>query len=119
MRQLEEVVQQRKVADEARYDEQSRRRLLRTLEKKLNTSFIGALSKFETFFGPLWGHRKDESELTPEQKKWREIWSLCRTEILNNGNNQLRAIQSEVVQYTVTWNKHNLVLPVVPESLED
>lgn len=111
--QLRDVVRQREGEDEARhhrYEEQSKRRLLRIVEKKLNTAFIGAISKFETYFGHMWGHRKDESELTPEQRKFRDLWSNCRTDILTNGNNQIRAVQAELVQYTMVWDGFTVTL---------
>lgn len=117
--QLHQVVRQREKEEEERgrrYDEQSRKRLLRILEKKLTTAFIGAISKFETYFGPLWGHGKDEGDLTRAEAEWREIWNVCRTAVLNNGNNQLRAVQSELVQYTATWNRYETNLPVLPPT---
>jgi hypothetical protein len=115
--QLYQVVQQRKQEEDERgrrYDEQSRKRLLRILEKKMTTCFIGAISKFETYFGVLWGHGKDEADLTAAELEWRDIWNVARTAVLNNGNNQLRAVQSELVQYTMTWNRYETNLPVLP-----
>lgn len=108
-------------AAKKRYNESSQKRLLRILEKKLQTSFIGALSQFEQFFGHLWGHRRDESELTPEQLEMRDKWNQARTFILNNGNNQIRAIQSELSQYTVSWNRfhYDMTLPVPPSKDQD
>jgi hypothetical protein len=99
-------------AEEAakRYNESSRQRLLKIMEKKFQTSFIGSLSQYEQFFGHLWGHRADESTLTPEQLEMRHRWNEVRTNILNNGNNQIRAMQNEVSQYTITWNRYQMNL---------
>lgn len=114
---LHRVVQNRKVTEEVvseqRYLEASRKRLLRIIQKKITTSFIGALAKMESFVGTtLWGHGKDECECTPDQLAWRDIWEECRTEILNNGNNQLRAVETEFEQYTIKWNRYQTVIPV-------
>lgn len=110
--QMLEVVGARKKEEVSRaekYAESSRKRLLTILKKKLQTSFIGPLSQFENYFGELWGHGKDPSERTPEEQKWFETWEMVRTEVLNNGNNQLRAVQSELLQYTMVWDGHKAV----------
>jgi hypothetical protein len=121
---LRRVTQQRKVNEELgsqqRYQEASRRRLARILKKKITTSFIGALARFETFFGPdIWGHGKPEEDCTPEQLAWREVWEQCRTEVLNNGNNQLRAVENEIVQYCVNWNRYQTTLSVKDSEEKD
>ncbi len=91
-----------------RYNESSKKQLLKIIETKLKTSFIAPLSYFEEQFGYLWGHGKKESDLTPEELNFRAFWNAIRTNVLNNGNNQIRAIHNELVQYTVTWNRYNL-----------
>ena len=116
MDRLREVATNRKdvekKATQQSFEAASRKRLLRILEKKLNTSFIGALSQFETHFGKLWGHGKDEMDCSAEELAWREIWNLCRTDVLNNGNNQLRAVVVELGLYDVAYNGYKLNLPV-------
>lgn len=102
-----------RIASQQRYDESSSNRLRSILEKKLQTSFIGALSQFETAFGDLWAHRRDESELTEDELYYRQKWNEVRTLILNNGNNQIRAIHNELTQYTITWNRFHLTLKPV------
>jgi hypothetical protein len=99
--------------DEARtcrYQDASRERLLRILKTKLKTTFVGDLARVETFLGPLWGHGKDPSLLSPEELYWRERWETLRTEILNNGNHQIRAVESELAQHTVSWDRHRIEL---------
>jgi hypothetical protein len=86
--------------------EASNKRLGRILKKKLTTSFIGAIANIEKFFGHVWGHGKPASECTQEQLDMREMWDKLRTSILNNGNNQLRAVESELEQYDIVWNMH-------------
>jgi hypothetical protein len=66
---------------------------------------IGALASFEEAFGQLWGKGLDDVELTSDQRQYKDIWELIRTEVLNKGNNQLRAAMSEIDQYTVAFNK--------------
>ncbi len=92
--------------------EQSKEQLFTQIKKKLETSFIGALSHMENNFGSLWGHGLLEHELTEEQKEFRQMWEVCRSAILDNGNNQVRALQNELKQYTVYWDRYKLNLPV-------
>lgn len=95
-----------------RYEDASRRRLLAILSRKMKTAFIGALARFEQAFGPaLWGHGLPEASRTPAQRAARAEWERCRTEVLNNGNGQLRAVENEVSQYTVRWDRHRATLP--------
>jgi hypothetical protein len=96
-----------------KYNKLSEQRLFSILQKKNQTSFIGALSQFEQEFGFLWGHGKDPSEKTYEEKIMWEKWNKVRTNILNNGNNQIRAIQQELPQYTITWNGYHLEMKSV------
>ncbi len=97
---------------EERHHEASNGRLLKILKKKISTSFIGALARFEAHFGEVWGHGLDQSECTPGQLAWRKVWEEARTEVLNNGNAQSRAVESEMGQYTVAWDGYRTVLPV-------
>lgn len=90
----------------SKYNESSQKRLFKILEKKLQTSFIGALSQFEEAFGALWGKNKDDSELTQDERQALILWNEVRTNILNNGNNQIRAVYNELNQYTISWNRH-------------
>lgn len=95
-----------------KYNESSAKRLSDNLQKKLQTSFIGSLSKFEESFGSLWGHSKTDSERTPEEKELHRKWLEVRNIILNNGNNQIRAMRNEVDEYTITWNRPKTVFQV-------
>lgn len=52
------------------------------------------------------GHGKKYSELDEEERYWRDIWSKTRTSILDLGNSNLRAAQSEISQYTISWNRY-------------
>ena len=93
-----------------RLKEQSRQRLLKIISTKMRTAFIGALSAFEVRFGELWGHGKDVSELTREQKARRQMWEEARQNILNNGNGQLRALELELALYEILWKRYQTTL---------
>jgi hypothetical protein len=88
------------------YKDFSKKRLSNNLEKKFNTTIIGSLAKFEDSFGFLWGHGLAYSELTDQQKEFRNIWKKTRVSILDSGHSNLRASQSELNQYDVHWNKY-------------
>ena len=112
-KQMEKALKLTKEEDEKfkkKYENDSKNRLFKITSTKIRTSFIGALSSFEQNFGHLWGHRLSDSELTEEQLKWRELWESCRTSILNNGNHQIRAVENEMSQYLISWNRHQTFL---------
>lgn len=114
-RNLKESARLRKVFQtniKEKYFVRSGERLNKSIEKKFRTTFIGAISIFEEVFGHKWGHNLPEEKITPEQLKNRKLWEQVRTNILNNGNNQLRAAQSEISEYTVEWNRHQTNIPV-------
>lgn len=90
-----------------RYNELSKKRLLRILEKKITTAFISGISNFEKAFGYLWGSGKSEKDLTEDEARFRFIWNQVRSEILNTGNAQIRAVQNEISLYTIKWNRYN------------
>lgn len=95
-----------KKANDAKYEAHSKATLKRHIETKFKTTMIGALSRFEKIFGEeVWGHGLDDELLTDAQKDNREKWQLARTEILNNGNNQMRASIAEVDNNTIRYNK--------------
>jgi hypothetical protein len=92
------------------YSRQSRERLRRNIETKIRTTMIGALSLMEAKFGHLWGQGKPRTQLTDQELAMEELKDELRTEILNNGNNQLRAAIAEIGQYDVTWNRYQYSL---------
>lgn len=108
-KKLKEAAQK---ANKERSAANSRRKLEGVVQKKCQTIMIGALARFEERFGSLWGHGKPVTELTPEELEQREKWDLVRTEVLNNGNNQLRAVKEELSRYTVSYEGYILKLPV-------
>ncbi len=94
------------------YNIRSSDRLARSVERKFKTTFIGSLNAFQQAFGRLWGDGLAEEKLTDDQLKFRKLWEQTRTNVLNNGNNQLRAALQEISEYTVEWGRHQTNLPV-------
>ena len=100
---------QKEVKDE-KYREKSKKRLSTIIGTKIKTSFIGAISSCEKNFGFLWGHGKNEEDLTDQEIEMKEIWDEIRTEILDNGNTQLRAASNEIENYSINWDRYSIGL---------
>lgn len=96
------------------YREESRKRLGIIIKTKLQTSFIGAIDRFEKYFGFLWGHGKPKSALTPTETEFRRLWFEARKEVLDNGHAQLRALVEELRLYSVAWNGYRTTLLIKP-----
>lgn len=65
--------------------------------KRLRTTMIGSLSKFENVFGYLWGqHKMNENDLTDQEIYFDNKWQDVRNNILNHGNQQIRALENEL-----------------------
>ena len=96
----------RKDNRKVKYKDSSKKRLLNVVKKKFDTTTIGSLAIIEEFFGELWGHGIHYNELTEEELEWKEAWNEARTKILDLGNSNLRASQSEIAQYTISWNRY-------------
>jgi hypothetical protein len=117
--QMKAMSSRMKQAREERFLEQSRRRLDKIVKTKMETAFIGALAAFEDEFGELWGGKTPEDELTVEQLAMRVLWNRARTNVLNNGNTQLRALRNEIANHVIKWNRYHMNLPVKPVTEED
>lgn len=79
---------------------------------------IGALARFEKYFGSLWGYNKPNDVLTDEERRWKDIWEVTRTEVLNNGNNQMRSAGEEISNYTIKFNKFKTEFEIVVKPKE-
>lgn len=112
--QLKNLANKAKLSKEQQYLEASRQRLDKIISTKIRTTFIGALSSFEEAFGALWGAGKDEDELSVEELAYRNLWIEVRTKVLNNGNNQLRAAQTEIANNVIKWNRYHIDFTVKP-----
>ncbi len=64
------------------------------IRKKILTTTIGSLARFEKYFGYLWGHGKEE--LTAEEERMLDYWEEARYEILNLGNQQIRSLDNNI-----------------------
>lgn len=104
--QMQALSAKMKQAREERFLEQSRKRLDKIVSVKVRTAFIGALAAFEDEFGFLWGQGLPEDQLTEEQLDMQELWIRARTNVLNNGNTQLRSLRTEIANQTVKWNRY-------------
>jgi hypothetical protein len=69
------------------------------LTKRFQTTMIGALFEFEKAFGYLWGHDKEENDLTEKELDFLDRWDFTRNQILNNGNTQLRKALIDLDKY--------------------
>jgi len=79
-----------------------------TLSKRMKTTMIAALDEFEKSFGYLWGNHKDNNtELTPREEQFLDIWEDTRNRILNRGNNQIRKAISDLNQNNTTGPRYN------------
>lgn len=81
------------------HEQKSKQTLARNLKKKIQTTMIGSLSSIEMHFGFLW-----QSESLPEEQKvkMKNIFESLRSEILDKGNHQLRNVDVELGNYTVS-----------------
>lgn len=100
-------------AREQRWLDVSKARLLRIVRKKFKTANIGDIARVEEWFGSLWGHGKPEGERSEAELEWAKVWRACRTEMLNLGNAQSRAVEAEFATHEIRWLRHRLDLPVV------
>ena len=86
------------------YEAESKNRLLNIIRKKITTAVIGALSAIDNSeFGNL---------IEANDNLYNE-WQEVRNRILTNGNNQIRALEKEIEQYNIKWNRHNYKLPLM------
>lgn len=113
--QLAAAQQKQKEIKSKKYQDKSKKRLSNIVSTKIKTSFIGSISSYENNFGFLWGHGKSEDELTETELNMREIWEGVRSEILDNGNAQLRAAVNEINNYSIHWDRYQMNIPIKPE----
>lgn len=75
------------------------------LNKRFQTTMIGALYQFEQHFGHLWGIDLADDQITSKHNEYLDKWELVRNNILNNGNNQFRKTIDELSK---THNHSNM-----------
>jgi hypothetical protein len=84
---------------------------------RLKTTMIGAISSIENKFGFLWGHNQDD--LTPEQQELKSYFEELRKEILDKGNNQIRGVDSDLLNYDINKKEIKIVLPVNRRGMDN
>lgn len=81
------------------HEYKSKQRLAANMKKKIQTTMIGALSSIEEHFGFLWNDNfLSEQERSMIQDKFESL----RSEILDKGNRQLRNVDAEFLEYTIS-----------------
>ena len=116
--QIAKAQQKQKEIQDKKYKEKSKKRLSSIITTKMKTSFIGAISSCENHFGFLWGHGKDDVELTEKELSAKEVWENLRAEILDNGNTQLRACINEISHYTISWDRYRIDMCIQLDNKE-
>jgi hypothetical protein len=76
--------------------------ILKNIETRLRTIMIGSLSRIEKHFGYLWNYGDDME--TKNHEIFSDKWEDLRLEILNHGNNQIRAAIDDMEMF---FNKEN------------
>ncbi len=99
----------RKIKEE-RHRNMSYDSLKERVVNRLKTTMIGAISSIEDKLGFLWGHNEDD--LDEQQLKIKVIFDELRKEILDKGNNQIRGIDSDLLNYDIIKKEIKIVLPV-------
>ena len=75
-----------------------KKRILKQIHSRFQTTMIGSLARFEDTFGYLWGHNGNE-QLTERQEEFLEMWNYVRTSILNHGSKQMRECVDEMIAH--------------------
>lgn len=92
----------------------SRERLKTACLKKIDTTMIGALDAIEKELSELIGDCSNADQIM-----LKEAFLRARSKILDNGNNQKRAISDEIRHYIVDWQMYTVTLPVKPKNEYD
>lgn len=67
------------------------------IKTRMKTIMVGSVAILEEVMGKLWGENKDfdESQLTPEQQKYYEIFLEIREKIFDLGNMQMKSFDKD------------------------
>ena len=99
---------QRKV----KYKKDSKERLQKIINKKIQTTMIGALDTIEKSLGFLWAP-DDDGQMSEDAKYFKGLYDTVRQEILDRGNGQIRNVDAELEQYDIEWLRYQLTLPII------
>jgi len=107
--ELAAIRRRQQLLSHGRILDDSRERLKKIAAKKFRTCFISALAEFENTFGlEVWGHNLPEDSITTEQKANRLRWEQVRTNILNKGNTQSRALGMEMDLHLIEFEGYRM-----------
>lgn len=106
-----QIKRESEARQKAKYKTDSKERLKKIANKKIQTTMIGALDSVEKHLGFLW---EDD-----EGGGLRDAYELARQEILDRGNDQIRNLSTELDQYDVEWLRYNLKLTVKNRRSQD
>jgi len=67
--------------------------IINNIEKRMKTTMIGAIAKFEDRFSYLW----EEDNINRE--RYEDLWENTRNDILNSGNHQIRSAIKELSDF--------------------
>ncbi len=101
----ENCIKRTKKAEEE-YKNYSKMRLTNVIKKKFDSTIIGSLKYIEDSFGEIWGYGLEPSQLTEDQKYYRGVWEELRKNLLDHGHSNKRAVNNELSQYTISWNRY-------------
>jgi hypothetical protein len=90
------------------------------VEKRIQTTMIGALARIEENLGYLWGHKKPETEpLTNKEQEFLDLWEYLRNDILNYGNAQIRKSKEDFYKYGgVFKSQYSYKFPMIKKEDE-
>jgi len=114
--EMKKISNMTKKLSQEKFNNNSRNRLRNNIQKKFQTTMIGALAAFEDEFGELWGNGLDIHELDRDQLEERERWERVRSKILDGGNYQSRCAAEEISHYTVSFNRYVTKFIVKPNN---
>jgi hypothetical protein len=79
---------------------------------RMETVFVGAVSKIEHFFGSLWGELEgvDESKMTSDQKKWFNKFLDLREAIFDQGNTEKNRITKDINNFKISLKETKIQL---------
>ncbi len=85
--------------------------LEKEITRRLRTVMIGAISSLENNFGFLFAFNENR-ERTDEEMECLDIFNKTRSEILDRGNAQIRAVQDALDLYDISLAKKSISLPM-------
>lgn len=92
---------------EEREKDIAKEKLISDCIKKIQTTMIGSLATIEKHFGFLW----ENDEYDGNMDGLFEVYKKLRLEILDKGNDQIRALEKEFKNYDINFKRYYIKLP--------